>query len=151
MIIALKQTASFRRSRPGISGTAMGLWVYILALVLFTRLYRRMEVRADAAARACEAAPGTYARALERIHEANRVPIVIASRKHKYPELYDRLVEAGAPPDYPRPVPPPRGPLYAGLLILVLAATAECLALIWLGRAVTGIKPAVFSELTSSI
>ena len=50
---------------------------------------------------AAEPAPGAYARALEKIYEANLVPLVISSRHHRYPELYDRLVDAGAPPAYP--------------------------------------------------
>jgi Zn-dependent protease with chaperone function len=122
----------------GILATGVGTWVYIVMLAFYGRLYRRMEVRADGAAKSAETAPGTYARALEKIYSANRVPVVITSRKHRYPELYDRLVEAGAPPEYARPAAPPRGPLYLGLITLISGTAAGCVGLDWVAQLVAG-------------
>jgi Zn-dependent protease with chaperone function len=122
------------------AGEGVGaLAAYVLVLVymrVFVGLYRRMELRADAAARAAEPAPGAYARALERIYQANLVPLVISSRRHRYPELYDRLVDAGAPPPYPRPGAPPQWPLFWGFLSLVGGTTAACAGVAWLAAAV---------------
>jgi hypothetical protein len=93
-------------------------------IIFYRRLYRRMEIRADAMSKAVEPAPASYARALEKIYATNLVPVVISSRRHRYPELYDRLAQAGAPPEYPRPSAPPRGPLYLGLAVVVLGTIA---------------------------
>jgi hypothetical protein len=77
-------------------------WAYLVCIVAFLvicrRLYRRMEIRADAVARSLEPAPGVYAGALEKLYAANLVPVVITSRPHRYAELYDRLVQAGGLP-----------------------------------------------------
>jgi Zn-dependent protease with chaperone function len=113
----------------------IGLAVYVIVLVhliAFVRLYRRMELRADALACAAEPAPGVYARALEKIYEANLVPLVISSQAHRYPELYDRLVDAGAPPSYPRPAAPPRWPGQVGTLIVLTGTIAACFVIDWL-------------------
>ena len=59
------------------------------------------------AAVAFRARAGTYARALEKIYEANLLPVVLRE-KRVHPDLYDRLVAAGATPAYARPKPPPR-------------------------------------------
>jgi Zn-dependent protease with chaperone function len=108
----------------------LGLYFLVLAgLVLYGRLYRRMEVRADEMARQFEDEPGRYARALEKLYAANLVPVVITTRKHRYPELYDRMVAAGVTPDYPRPAPPPRWRLYVGLLGLVAGTIAGAFVL----------------------
>jgi Zn-dependent protease with chaperone function len=105
--------------------TILGAGVILLVgLIQFARLSRRMEAHADAAARRWETAPGTYARALERLYMANSVPAVLRARRQTHPELYDRLVEAGVSPEYPRPAPPPRGPFHLGVLVALAASIA---------------------------
>lgn len=69
------------------------------------RLSHRLERRADQIAQANEADAGTYAQALARLHEENLIPAVLA-RRRTHPDLYDRLLAAGAQPDYPRPAKP---------------------------------------------
>jgi hypothetical protein len=68
-----------------------------------------MEVRADRLGREHEGEiQGTYARALEKMYEANLLPVVMRGKGPIHPHLYDRLTAAGAPPPYPRPKPPRR-------------------------------------------
>jgi Zn-dependent protease with chaperone function len=106
----------------------------VIFLIFHRRLYRRMEVRADAMGKELEPAPGVYATALEKLYATNLVPVVIGSRRQRYPELYDRLMSAGAQPDYPRPAAPPRVLRVQGFVVLVLGAIAGCLTLQWLAR-----------------
>ena len=87
---------------------------------------RRMEHRADAVARDHEAEGGAYARALERVYELNLVPAVMPGRQ-VHPHLYDRLVEAGVTPSYPRPDPPA---WWRARMPSLLAITALSLSLI---------------------
>lgn len=84
-----------------LSGPALILW----ALIVHAHLGRRMEIRADAAVRRLESVPGTYARALERLYAANLVPVVHGMKRRTHPELYDRLVAAGAPRRIPVRMP----------------------------------------------
>jgi Zn-dependent protease with chaperone function len=111
-----------------LSGPVLILW----ALIVHAHLGRRMEIRADAAVRRLESAPGTYARALERIYAANLIPVVHGMKRQTHPELYDRLVAAGAPPPYPRPSAPSRERFYRGLLIEIIVAIVGILGLICL-------------------
>jgi Zn-dependent protease with chaperone function len=84
-----------------IPALAMFLWLY-----LFKMISRQLEVRADAIAHGQEEDAGVYARALEKIHEANRIPAVFPAREQTHPHLYDRLLAAGVTPAYSRPKPP---------------------------------------------
>jgi Zn-dependent protease with chaperone function len=70
------------------------------------RLSRKMEVRADKVAAENAVDPKTYARALERLYEANRIPAVMRSNRMTHPHLYDRMLAAGVTPDYRRPLLP---------------------------------------------
>jgi predicted Zn-dependent protease len=106
----------------------IGLALAVLVLArLFRRIARRMEERADRAALGGADASPVYARALERICQANLMPVVMPGRP-VHPHLYDRLVAAGAAPAYPRPEPPSRRrtrlALAAGLALLLTAAIA---------------------------
>lgn len=47
-----------------------------------------------------------HAMALERIYEANLVPVVQGSRLSTHPDLYDRMLACGVQPSYPRPAVP---------------------------------------------
>jgi Zn-dependent protease with chaperone function len=105
------------------------LVAFAASVVLYRRLHRRMELRADALARQFEPRSGAYARALEKLYATNLTPVVVSTRRHRYPELYDRLVNSGAPPDYPRPAPPPSSPFYLGLLVLFAGVSAGSIAL----------------------
>ncbi len=76
-------------------------------------------------ARSHEPAPGSYARALARLYEINRIPAVLPGRPRSHPHLHDRLVAAGAVPAEPRPQPPSRARGFATLLV------APCLLVGW--------------------
>lgn len=95
--------------------------IYFAVIALVTRLFHRLEVRADAAALLHQQETGSYARALEQIHTANLIPGVLRGRGQVHPHLYDRLLAAGVQPDYPRPQPPPR--LRSGLVLVGLTLT----------------------------
>lgn len=71
-------------------------------------LAQRMEKRADQLALNEQAEEGTYARALEKLYRENQIPAVNVNNKQTHPHLYDRMVEAGITPDYPRPQKPRR-------------------------------------------
>src|SRR5262249_37845088 len=58
-------------------------------------------------------------------YEYNLVPLVEPGKGSSHPHLYDRLVSSGAPPDFPRPEPPPtRGRQLAVALSLALLLVA---------------------------
>ena len=113
--------------RFGLPGLLM-LFVPILALVFLPRwLAQRMEKRADAGAAQQAADPVVYARALEKIYEANCMPAAMPKRSRlPHPDLYDRMVAAGVTPTYEQPRPPGKMSwttfLLAGLLGLQLGA-----------------------------
>ncbi len=111
----------------GAFGVPIGLGiVYALVFAVampMRRLGRRMEARADAVAGHHEEDAGTYATALERLHEGNLMPAVGWSRGGSHPHLYDRMEAAGVTPAYPRPAPPSRARaavgFVAGVTVLV--------------------------------
>ncbi len=81
----------------------------IVMMIGSRKLGRRMEQRSDRLGKEHEGEEaGTYARALELICRVNLIPVVTRSKRNIHPDLYDRLIAAGVPPDYPRPEPPPR-------------------------------------------
>jgi hypothetical protein len=80
----------------------------LLLLKLAKRIARRMERHADDAAIQGTADAAIYARALEKIYQANQLPAVMRSNNMVHPHLYDRMLAAGVTPDYPRPQPPGR-------------------------------------------
>lgn len=88
---------------------ATGIVLLFLCPVLCARLARaiarRMEHRADDAA-IQGADPVQYARALEKLYEANQMPAVMRSNSMVHPHLYDRMLAAGVTPDYARPERP---------------------------------------------
>lgn len=75
-----------------------------------------------------EHSPGLYAQSLEKIHEANLVPAVLRSQRMTHPDLYDRMVQSGVTPSYPRPAAPPRWPGLLGLATLIVAAVLGIIA-----------------------
>jgi len=83
----------------------LGIFVFSLQR-LSRRLSRKMEVRADKVAAENAVNAVTYARALERLYEANQIPAVMRSNHLTHPHLYDRMLSAGVTPDYPRPKRP---------------------------------------------
>lgn len=101
---------------PGLMGL---LAVYVLFLRFVGLMMRRMENRADSAATGVSGESPVYARALEKIYEANQIPAVMPGNRMVHPHLYDRMVSAGVTPDYPRPAPPARwsGVAWACLVI----------------------------------
>jgi Zn-dependent protease with chaperone function len=114
------------------------LVLVVIALILYVRLVRRMEVRADEIGTRFELAPGSYGGALGRLYAATRVPVVLGSKRRTHPELYDRLVAAGSPPEYPRPKAPPQRPYFAGMFVLLFTALFGSIGLRLLAQSVAG-------------
>lgn len=113
---------------------ATGLMGLLFGYLLFQRfagmMMRRMEHRADSAATGPEGDSPAYARALEKLHEANRLPAVMPGNHMVHPHLYDRMLAAGVIPEYPRPLPPSR---ISPVSLLCLAIfIANVLVAIWL-------------------
>jgi predicted Zn-dependent protease len=113
----------------GLPGAVALLGSVVTLLLLFRVLAARMERRADQVAAHAERSPGSYARALERLHQTNLLPAV-AIGKPVHSHLYDRMLAAGVEPDYPRPDPPSAGRLRAALAVSLswLVVTATVLA-----------------------
>ncbi len=115
-----------------LAGPGMKSWGFIPGYLLLVAAFmirkwlnkfrQRMEKAADEAGKQGEAEQGVYARALERIYEANLIPAVTDARNAAHPCLYDRVVQAGVAPGYPRPAPPDRSAvLWTAILIAVLS------------------------------
>jgi hypothetical protein len=105
--------------QPMLFGFIVG-WGTALAIRPFIR---RAHLKADALA--AEAGLDSHAAllALHRQYELNLTPVVI--RAGGTPSLYDRLVAAGVPPEYPRP-PAPSG---WKILLSLAVATTTCVIL----------------------
>ena len=102
--------AASARPLPGSFGPLALMWgmlgatiLLIVGLTLSNRLSLKMEHRADAQATESQVSPGVYARALEKLYQANLVPAVLRSKRMTHPHLYDRMIQAGVTPDYARP------------------------------------------------
>ena len=148
-------------------GLLLGLGI-VYALVFgvalpMARLSRRLEARADAVAGRHQGDAGTYATALQRLHECSLVPAVGWWRGGSHPHLYDRMEAAGVVPAYPRPLPPSRRRGALGLLSSIALLVLLPFALDDLGwgstaregRAVTevalfGGSPGVFFRLAAN-
>ena len=122
----------------GAAGLLASMVPILFVLVRFRRVSRSAEADADAHAHG-GAAPGVYARALEKLYRHNMVPAVLAGRGASHPHLYDRLLAAGVAPEVPRPEPPPRRLRLAVGAMLGLAAATYLLpwavtAGFWLAR-----------------
>ena len=120
-------------SRGGPVAAAGAVAAALAWLALFRALSRRMEQRADGAA---HAHGPIYARALEELHRVNLLPAVLG-RRSSHPDLYDRLVQAGAAPSWPRPEPPPRARRASrmlGLAVLLASVFAGTFAFAWASR-----------------
>lgn len=113
-------------------GVAAAFGFLIASARLLNHFHRKLEHRADAEAVGYEASPGLYARALEKIHEANLVPAVMRSKRTTHPDLFDRMIQAGLTPAYPRPAPAPRWPGWIGLAVLFFVAGLGMLAYVLL-------------------
>lgn len=108
----------------------------LFGILLFLRMMRRfqrgMEEEADKVAVNEEAAAGLYARTLEKLYEANLMPSVTAGVT-THPNLYDRMMDAGVPPAYPRPAPAAKIPgLLWGLGMTAAAVALRIVAERWL-------------------
>jgi Zn-dependent protease with chaperone function len=87
------------------------------------------EREADRIAKTLESEPGLFALALEGLYRGNGVPAVLAGRALTHPHLYDRLVELGSQPDYPRPAPPPDKIFGRGALVAIVGVVAVALGM----------------------
>lgn len=101
-----------------------GVVVLFLLVILWSRLARklahRMEIRADQAASQSQANEGVYATALEKIYRANHLPAVMTGKSISHPNLYDRMLSAGKPPEFSEPRKPESYTLM-GWFILIAA------------------------------
>ncbi len=104
----------------GAGGFAVVALATGLLMVFLRRLARRMEQRADVIAVENQRESGTYARALERLYQANQMPAVMTSNRLPHPHLYDRLLAAGLTPEYPRPRPPAKSAWHGALMWILL-------------------------------
>lgn len=112
----------------GMTGLIGLLFGYHLFQRFVGKMMRRMEHRADSAATGPENDSPAYARALEKLHEANQVPAVMPGNQMVHPHLYDRMLAAGVTPGYPRPAAPVNWS--AVTLICVFIGTAAIVAAI---------------------
>jgi Zn-dependent protease with chaperone function len=105
----------------GLSGVAALLGVIAITSRFARRTSNRLEIKADGFASRCLTSPEIYARALETIYRLNFVPAVIGGST-THPDLYDRMLAAGATPGYARPRRPSRwrAPVAIGLFLIVL-------------------------------
>lgn len=113
---------------------ATGLMGLVFGYLLFQRfagmMMRRMEHQADSAATGPEGDSPAYARALEKLHEANHLPAVMPGNQMVHPHLYDRMLAAGVTPEYPRPAAPVR---WSGVSLICLAiAIAAIVVVFWI-------------------
>jgi len=102
----------------------------IIGFFVMAKRARRMEERADNFGKEAETQAGTYPLALAKLYEANSIPAVMPGKRKIHPHLYDRLLSSGITPDFPRPKPPARWGIFAGLLLV--AVNIVCLTAIWL-------------------
>jgi len=117
-----------------LAGFLLLLALTLLAPLLFQRVSRKLEVRADRIAQSNEPDPGTYARALLRLYEDNLLPAVDAKNRATHPHLYDRLLACGVTPDFPRPAPPRPMSLHGLIFSVALGALAAILVIRLTGR-----------------
>ncbi len=103
--------------------------LFLVAALSMRKRARRMEERADAFGKEAESEAGVYPRALAKLYEENLVPAVMPGKRHVHPHLYDRLLAAGITPDYPRPKPPGRWGIAAGVGAIAIHGT--CLWALW--------------------
>lgn len=113
---------------------ATGLMGLVFGYLLFQRfagmMMRRMEHQADSAATGPEGDSPAYARALEKLHEANHLPAVMPGNRMVHPHLYDRMLAAGVTPEYPRPAAPVR---WSGVSLICLAiAIVAIVGVFWI-------------------
>jgi Zn-dependent protease with chaperone function len=102
-----------------------------LCTLLIPRVYRsishQLELRADTVAHHHENDPGTYARALSRLHEDNLIPAVHSRDHSTHPHLYDRMIAAGVTPDFARPEPARRMDWHGYLVLIILGLLVSAL------------------------
>lgn len=94
--------------------------IFIGLRLLLQRLFLKRE-KADESNVHAIADPVAYAQSLEKIYRFNLMPAVTKNIIRTQPDLYDRLVAVGAPPDYPRPRPKSRKPTLFFALTATLA------------------------------
>lgn len=106
----------------------LGVWCFAIAVLLvYRRLQRALERRADALGHAASPA---YAAALERLYRANLSPAVLR-RAGSHPDLVDRMSSAGVTPSWPRPRPPPS---FTPTLVALTALATGLFAAAWQAR-----------------
>jgi Zn-dependent protease with chaperone function len=95
----------------------------IIVALFNRRLARHGEEHADGVAHE-HTNEGVYARALERLHEANAMPAALGPGRRAHPDLYDRMLKAGVTPSYPRPSPPSRGMVVLAMFVWMFGILA---------------------------
>lgn len=105
--------------RYSMTGLALLLLPFLIIVWISNRLSRKMEVRADSIASSKQVSEGVYARALEKLYRNNHTPVVMSRKDLPHPHLYDRMINAGLTPDYPRPKPP-KGTTWPQLFLIII-------------------------------
>lgn len=100
----------------GGAGTLVLLVSVAVAELAVLAVSRGLARSADRVAHLHEGPAGVYARALERVYEANLTPAVRSDVASSHPALWDRMVAAGAAPAYARPLAPSRARLTLGVV-----------------------------------
>lgn len=120
----------------GGAGGILGGYLWIVFMVAgYKRFTRKLEQRADTLE--CQAIGDrqVYMRSMVKLHQANLTPAVMPGVQ-THPHLYDRLLAAGIQPDFPKPMPPPRGkPFWAAFTAAILVVVALAFLLIAVGVA----------------
>ena len=108
----------------GPAGVLMPVVGIMLLVYAGRALSVRLEKKADQAAHHREFEGGLYARALEKLYQANQLPATNPAGA-THPNLYDRMLAAGLTPDYERP----RVPLKQTRVALAYAVAFGVLAM----------------------
>jgi len=120
---------------PAVSPSAVSIeltLVGVLLLITWAHAFqRKAEVEADLHATENTTSAAAYARALEKLHEANLSPVVMGGRS-THPDLYDRMIAAGVQPSYARPAAPDRRRFQ--LIVLALMLMAVIPLAVWSAR-----------------
>jgi Zn-dependent protease with chaperone function len=130
----------------GIQPVIIALAAFLIGKIVLARLSRSWESRADQAAVTGQSEQRVYAGALMQLHASNLQPLVMTGGGGTHPHAYDRIVAAGLQPEFPRPAPPSRVRMMAGLLIVLLTGVFTNAVIFFAAAVATGFARAIRSH-----